>query len=688
MIKRLLVLFTALAGMSLITELLCAADAPGKLVLPKIYGDGMVLQREVPVRIVGKARPEARIDGELNGQKSLAIVDSKGEFVLEFTAMKAGGPYSLVLRSGPEETVTFKDVLIGEVWFCSGQSNMALPTIQCEPFCRMTPQEFMNAVTPDSNLRLFQTERALSPGFPKWDLAENSRWRISDANSVRNFSGYAYFFGENLREKLNVPVGLVNSSWGGTAIQSWIPDDAYFAAGREKEMSVIRLGRAYSEALAEGREPEAVKAQREWVQKYYAYNPDATKSAAGWKSEDLDDSDWEKGTKLKRPGIGWFRNTVEVPAELAGKELHIYLYVVINREETFFNGEKIGSYSLEKPSPVSSYMIPGRLVKPGKNLIAVRLSWFSGQGGGLWGNGEKFFIQARGASPLKLSDNWKVRQEFSIPQNELTPAPLGKDFMESAGVPGTLFNGMVNPWTKVPVRGVLWYQGCSNMQDPEDYFNLHKIWLKAWRDAWKQQDMPVIITQLAGYIRDTPDNPLPDDYWKSLSPSAASGVAAICEVQEAMLRFPKVGCVVSNDFGDQSNIHPKRKSELGRRAAMESMRLAYGYSGVTAGPRFKNMASENGKLRIFFSNAVGGLTTSKGDAPGNFAVAGGDGRFYWANAVLDGDSVVLSSQKVPAPVHARYAWENFAGNPNLRNREGFTAFPFRTDRPEYLIMEK
>jgi len=667
------------------------ADTPKKMTLSNVYGNHMVLQRQMPIRIEGATEPGQTVSVTLNGKNAKSVANASGNFTVVLPAMEAGGPYSLTLENNSGERLSLEDVLIGEVWFCSGQSNMSMPVYQCEPFCQMSGAEYVKAIPEDPGLRLFQVERAVSPGRPKKELNPKSKWRTMNANNARSFSGYAYFFGKELREKLNVPVGLINSSWGGTAIQPWIPDAEFYAAGRENDIKLLEIGRDYSDALAAGREAKSVKALREWVEKYYNYNPEATQNSKAWAKQDFDDSDWEKVIKLREPGIGWFRNTIDIPEAWVGKDLALFLYVVVQRDEVYFNGEKIGSFSLENPSAVSSYKVPGRLVKARENVIAVRVSWFVGPWGGLW-SGDKLFIRCpelRKIPPMIIpSTTWRMKQEFVIPRDVPTPQPMGKGALEGPGIPGTLFNGMVNAWTDVPIRGVLWYQGRSNVRDPEDYFHLHKRWISAWRKAWNDPDMPMIMTQLAGCLQDRPTNPFPKDQWKKIKPGQPSGAAAICEVQEHLLSFPNMGCVVANDMGEQSNLHPKRKKELGYRAAMEAMRLAYGYQGVTAGPRFKSMMKENGTLRLLFDNIGGGLTTSDGNGPTSFAIAGANGVFYWADARFDGNAIVLSAEQVSNPVHVRYAWSDFAGDANFINKDGFPAFPFRTDLPNYLKNKK
>lgn len=647
----------------------------------------MVLQRQMPIRIGGSTEPGQTVSATLNGKKATTVANASGDFTVVLPAMEAGGPYSLTLENTSGEQLVLEDVLIGEVWFCSGQSNMAMPVYRCEPFYQMSRAEFAKAIPEDPGLRLFQVERAVSPGRPKKELNSKSVWRTTNANNARSFSGYAYFFGKELRERLNVPVGVINSSWGGTSIQPWIPDAEFYAAGRENDIKILEIGRNYSDALAAGREPKSVKALREWVDKYYNYNPEATQKAEAWAEQGFDDSDWEQGVKLREPGMGWFRSTIDIPETWTEMDLTLFLYVVNQFDETYFNGEKIGSFSLENPSAVSSYNVPRRLVKVGENEIAVRVAWFVGPWGGLW-SGDKFFLSTRGQPKNQKiiipGNSWRMKQEFVLPPDMQTSQPMGKGALEGPGIPGTLFNGMVNAWADVSIRGVLWYQGRSNMNDSVDYFQLHKLWVSAWRKAWNQPDMPMIITQLAGCLQDRPTNPFPKDQWKEIKPGQASGASAICEVQESLLFFPNMGCVVANDLGEQSNLHPKRKKELGYRAAMEAMRLAYNYRGVTAGPRFKSMRQENGTLRLLFDNVGGGLTTSDGNGPTSFVIAGADGVFFWADARFDENTVVLSAEEVSDPVNARYAWSDFAGDANLQNKEGFPAFPFRSDLPNYL----
>jgi sialate O-acetylesterase len=656
-----------------------------------MFGNGMVLQRERPIRIFGTAAAGSRIEGELDGRRASATAGTRdGAFAVEFPSMKAGGPYQLALKDEKGAALTFNDVYIGEVWFCGGQSNMEMPASKCDPFRTMTAEDFKTAVGKDPQLRVFKTGRCVSPGMAQGDVA-NGSWRAADAEALKNFSGYGYFFGRRLREKTGVPVGLIDSSWGGTALQPWTPDAAFAASGRTNDMKFIEAARDYAKAHVEGRESATVTALREWKKKYRGWDPRATQAASGWAAPELDDTGWKAGRNGEKPGVAWFRNTLAFPPEWGGKDMELRLFVTLGDDEAFFNGEKVGAKSLEKPASVSTYRVPGRLVKAGHNVLAVRIARFSpdGTAPSLWGwMPGRLGMTSLGLPKeapnrsMDMPDTWKTKQEFAVPKEAITPEPLGIASLTGAGAATGLFNGMVAPWTALPIRGVLWHQGRSNAHNPKDYAKLLPFWLEGWRQAWRKPQMPVLFTNLAGWIHDS-NQPIPDSTWRDADPGAGSAAREIDTAMIAMLRLPHVGCVAGYDLGAANNLHPTDKEKLGERAAAVALHLVYKEPGTANGPRFREARREGDTLRVAFDTFGGGLATRDGNAPGGFAVAGKNGVFRRAAATISAvDTVTLRAADVPEPILVRYAWADWPGDANLTNRGGLPAFPFKTDGNE------
>ena len=659
--------------------------------LHKMFTSHMVLQRRTPVKISGTAEPGKTVAVSFCGKTVSAKADGRGEWLAEFPAMEAGGPYELTVTGrGGENTIRLADILVGEVWLCSGQSNMQMP-VKGGKFwqVRNCDEELRNADHP--RIRLYEVKRTVSPGKIRTET-DGSGWRACTPETVRLFSAVGYFFGRQLQKDLKVPVGLIHASWGGTPIEPWISGAAYERAGRN-EMEAIRFAQSPTAEQKERLRKTQEKIQKEmdrWTERFLQSDPVRSREAQAWKQPGYDDSDWpvrEKPAPFPDnvDGVGWYRRAVEIPAELAGRDVILHLGVVDDCDETFFNGELVGRTGTRTPgywNVQRVYPVPGKLVKAGRNVIAVRaIDHFSA--GGFSRPGALEFKDS--GRKISIAGNWKFKLEFAADPKKLGPRPVIPAHhlsMKHPSFPATLFNSMIAPWTRFPIRGVIWYQGCSNAGSA-DYYPLHKLLICDWRRQWNNPGMPFLLVQLAGFEKHTPVHRLPDDFWRKKAPAENVPYALTREIQAEMLKLPFTGMAVAMDAGDHSDIHPADKQTIGFRLAKEAGRVAYGSREVSQGPLFASMKAENGKIRVFFQNTGGGLTTSDGKAPGAFAVAGKDGKYVWADAVIDGDTVVVSSPRVKNPVNVRYAWVQYRGDVNLCNREGFAAPPFRSDKPEY-----
>ncbi len=659
--------------------------------LHRIFSSHMVLQRREPLRISGTAEASRCVLVHFNGKTQEATADKNGEWIAEFPAMEAGGPYELLVEGcDKSKIIRLDDILIGEVWLCSGQSNMQMP-VKGGRFwqVRNSDKEVKNANHPQ--LRLFEVKRIVSPGKILPDVPGGS-WQACTPESVRLFSAAAYFFGRQLQKDLGVPVGLIHASWGGTPIEPWISESAYEKANRH-EIEAIRFAKAPSPEQKERLRKSQEKVQREmdrWTERFLQSDPARSREAQAWKQPSYDDSAWS-ASKKPAPfpdnidGVGWYRHSVEIPPSLAGRDMILHLGVVDDCDETFFNGVQIGRTDTRTPGYWTAqrvYPIPGKLVKAGKNGIAVRaIDHFSG--GGFRSPG---YLEVKGSGEkISIAEGWKFKLEFAVDPKKIGPRPVlpaHHQNLKSPSFPATLFNSMIAPWTRYPIRGIIWYQGCSNAGSM-DYYPLHKLLIQDWRRQWNNPEMPFLLVQLAGFEKHTPVTRLPDDYWKKKAPMESVPYALTREIQAEMCNLPFTGMAVAMDVGDHSDIHPADKQTVGYRLAKEAERVAYHADHASQGPVYAGMKAEGGKIRVFFRNVGKGLTTKDGKAPGAFAIAGKDGRYVWADAVIDGDTVVVSSESVKEPVGVRYAWVQYRGDVNLCNRDGFPAVPFRSDKPEY-----
>lgn len=578
---------------------------------------------------------------------------------------------------------------------------MQMPVWSLGPFwsSRNGQEEAKRANYPE--IRLYNSTRVVSPGIERSAIT-GPGWLVCSPETVKDFSALGFYFGRQLFRDLKIPIGLIHSSWGGTRVEPWISKAGFESINRSAELAQIRTA---EDPQAINKEKARLKAMRDkadaafnaWYKKFHATYAAETKAAADWKNPEYDVSSW---TTVKVPGVidpeidgvVWFRRDVDLPASWADKDLRLSLGAIDDCDETFFNGVKVGGIGPDTPNywdHKRMYTVPGKLVKAGKNTIAIRvIDTFSN--GGFVSPANLIYVQC-GSDPAQrigLDGNWKSKLEFKVDPKKIgsRPTVTANYALSSSQFPATLYNSMIAPWTVYPIQGVIWYQGESNAGAYQDYMTLFPLLIKDWRAKWHNPTMPFVFVQLSAFERHTPRVRLVDDFWKNRQP-ADSNWAMLREVQTATLNVPNTGMAVSIDIGDHSDIHPADKQTLGYRVAREAERLAYDRKGVTAGPMYESMKIEGDKIRLGFTNVGQGLYV-KGKKLNCFAIAGKDGKFVWANARVEGNSVLVWADSVKHPVAVRYAWAGYPGEPNLYNLDGFPACPFRTDMPDYLLKKK
>lgn len=651
--------------------------------LHKVYSDHMVLQRDREIRISGTAEPGGEVSIEFAGEKRTATAGADGVWRALFPAMKAGGPHSMTV-SGKNAALKLEDILIGEVWVCSGQSNMAFTTRSA----RNAEAELAGAAN-QPKLRLLSVNRRISAGKIAPDV-ETMGWELCTPRSAAGFSAIGYFFGRDLARDLDIPVGMINSTWGGTPIESWISAAGYADAGlddlADRAAGLPKTG--YAEVLK-----TRGKALVEWEKKFFGDHADAVRAAAGWAKDPLPEPEkWKTVTVpanlssygIDRNGVFWLRKTVNIPEELAGKDLDLSLSTIDDCDEVFFNGEKVGATGIDTPqywSVLRHYPVPGRLVRAGANTVAVRVIDHAFDGG-IGGNARNLYL-GTGTTRIPLAgDDWKMRPEFLLEKD--FPVRPGAPTDPALYHPASLYNAMIAGLQRFPVRGILWYQGEGNTGNAKLYARTFPALIESWRKEWNDPGQIFIFAQLSSLEANAPRHqPLPADFYEKLQPRE-SNWAALRESQSSVLRLPNTGMAVTTDVGDPVDIHPTDKQTVARRMRMEALRLAYGRRDlVSSGPQYAGMKVEGNRIRVSFTGTGSGLV-ARGGALRRFAVAGKDGVFRWAKAEIDGDTVVVSSPEVPEPVAVRYAWDNNPIDANLFNREGFPASGFRSDRPDCL----
>ena len=683
--------FSLAAACAIVLLAGCTAVQNGdaeKFTVNNVYGSHMVLQRHKPIVIAGTALPGRSVKVTIGKNAVNAVAGKDGNWKAVLPELPAGGPYTVTVSGkGEANKVVFSDVLVGEVWFCSGQSNMAMPVAGRRFWCSANGhKEAAEAKYP--RIRIFQVSDTVSPGVEKRNAATSNGWEVCSPDTIGKFSACGYYFGRALHKELDVPVGLVDSSWGGTRIEPWISKAGFESGKRSSELESIKIAEASDvrKAMESVREASRIAGVK-WLKGFYkAYEKESAR-AADWKNSSIDTSSW-KSVSLSNQvcrdlGVFWFRKDIDVPAECAGKPLKVCLGAIDDVDESFFNGAKIGEVTVDDAGyweKVRIYTVPGKLVKAGKNTICVRVSNLHGAGGF---SGEAY-VQTCNGKKSAITGNWLMKTEFVASIKKVGERPSAVQAkLDNKQFPATLYNAMVNPWIVYPMRGFIWYQGCANAGNARDYMVLHPLLISDWRAKWGDDSMPFIFAQLAAFERHTPAKRLSMEYLKTLAPTE-HGFSALREVQAATLSVvPNTGMGVSIDIGDHSDIHPANKQDLAYRMAKEAMRIAYGYKGVTSGPAFKSVKFADGKARVSFTGTGSGLVV-RGGKLNCFSIAGKDGKFVWADAVLDGDTVVVSSAKVKEPVAVRYAWAPYPIDPNLYNKEGFPAIPFRSDKPDYI----
>lgn len=651
---RLLALLAA--GLSLLAPAFARAAEERPFVHP-LFSDGVVLQRDVAVPVWGWAAPGEAVTVEFAGQKLAATAGADGKWMAKLAAMKASAEPRVLAVSGAAagHKLRIANVVVGDVWLCSGQSNMEMGIGACN-----VPDEIAAADFPMIRLLTVQKKVAYEPV----DLITGSWAPCSPetvaANGWGGFSAAGYFFGRELHRAQEIPIGLIHSSWGGTICEAWTSAEglAPLADFNDRVASV----QAVAEQNRKG--PPGADAIEAW----YAKNDPGTQAGfdkadaddASWKTMELPKS-WEDAGLPNYDGLVWFRRTFDAPADWADKDLTLGLGPIDDIDTTYINGRKIGSKEIWNQERV--YRIPRGVVKAGRNVIAIRVLDTAGAGG-INGQPGQMRVGPAGdaSSSVPLAGAWKYKDTAPMSKVAGSPAVTQNN---NPNVCTVLYNGMIAPLLPFPIKGAIWYQGESNASRGYQYRSLLPAMIADWRARFGVGDFPFFIVSLANFMQQ-PGQPVDDDW------------AELREAQMLTARNGKnVGLAIAIDIGDAGDIHPKNKKEVGRRLALSAQALAYGRKIEFSGPWYQSMAVEGGKVRLAFDHAGSGLV-AKGDKLTGFAIAGEDRKFVWADAAIDGATVVVSSPAVPKPVAVRYAW---SANPvcNLYNGDGLPAVPFRTD---------
>ena len=647
---------------------MCEKNSKGGLRLASLFSDHAVLQRDVSVPVWGWTRPGVRVRVTLGPYTAETRSGDDGRFLARLPPMPAGGPYALEARApDPDARVCVTDVRVGEVWLCSGQSNMEWPV-------RETAFDPRTLTEADTRVRSLTVPRQALLGR-RSDVG--ACWQVATPQAVWDFSAVGFFFARRLARELDVAVGLVNASWGGTRIETWIGREELARHARTRDEVARYESTVFTNAYwnrAAPHEPDSPEA----LTPDYPRDPGNTGFGNGWADAESDDGawlsvttpgTWNRSGGPDTNGVFWFRRALEIPAEWAGKDLTLGLGAIDKQDITYFNGEQVGATGrgLEEQHwcVPRVYTVPGRWVKAGAATIAVRAYSFIYEGG-LIGPAERMTVgPADGsAKPIGLAGVWRMQCEhdFGRVKPMSFSIPFGPGNPQS---PYMLNDNMIQPLIPYAIRGATWYQGESNEDDGLAYGGMLRALIRDWRRAWGQGDFPFLTVQLANFRQ-----PLPyqaDSKW-----------VWIREVQLKSLQAANTGLAVAIDIGEVADIHPRNKQDVGLRLAQSALALAYGKPLVPSGPLYRDCVIEGDRLRLRFDHTGGGLV-ARGGALKTFAIAGADRKFVAAEARIEDDTVVVSSTSVSEPLAVRYAWADNPEGCNLYNREGLPASPFRTD---------
>lgn len=619
-----------------------AFSANAKISTPKFFSDNMVLQRDMPVKIWGKASKGENVTLEFNGQTLTTKADSNGKWEVELNAMKYGGPYTLSI-SGKDNSLTFRNVLIGDVWICSGQSNMEWPLNKTEN------AEVEIKQSANKNIRLLTVEKTIETE-EQYDI-KSGTWEECTSQTSALFSAVGYYFGKELEKDLHVPIGLIHTSWGGTDIQTWTSWDVMKQTDDYKKYAGKSIAKA-------------INFNPKNIEKYNVALTKDTGDKNKWYLPATNVKDWKTmsvpglwgGDYANEDGIIWFRKEINLPASAAGKSGILYLGMVDDADDTYINGQLVGqtnSYDAKRIYPVET-----GILKEGLNTIVAKVI-DTGGGGGIWGDEKEVYLEVNGQK-YPLAGEWLFK-----------PSTITSQFGVASYSPNAfaslLYNGMIKPLVNYGIKGAIWYQGENNAYEAYKYRTMFPEMIKDWRKQWGY-DFPFFWVQLANFmaVKDQPEE---------------SAWAELREAQNRTLSLPATGQAVITDIGDAADIHPQNKKDVGYRLALNALKVAYGKNIVASGPAYDSMTKSGDKIILKFKNAQG-LASRDDNKYGylkGFSIAGNDRKFVWAKAYVDGDKVVVFSDEVKEPVAVRYAWADNPDDNNLVNASGLLASPFRTD---------
>ena len=632
----------------------CAQPTPGQAVsasiakpLPfvsPVFGDNMVLQRGKPDTIWGWSDPGDAIRVRIGEHSASATAGADHRWQVSIQPPAPGGPYTVTITG--HQTVELHNVLVGDVWLCGGQSNMGLPL----RFTKNADDEIKAANYPE--IRFFTVGG--HPAYHHVDVIDGN-WLVVSPDTASWISAVGYYFARKVQQEIHVPIGLVIDAVGGTPAETWA------SAAALRPLHDFDIPFAELDRLKAENAPEYGNYVMHWYDRY------DTGQKNNWAASDLDDSTW-KSVSIPggfaevgvpdTPALVWFRREITLPDPLPPGRAMLYLGEIERMETVYINGKSVGGSAwVENPRiyPV------GAALKPGRNLIAIRILKTKPDGGFL-SKAEDLQLVLGDQSSIPLAGEWKAK----LSVDARPPQPLPISYENWPVMPTVLYEGMLAPIAPLSISGAIWYQGEQNSPRGYQYRKILAAMIADWRSLFGQGDFPFYIVSLPAFTKRSPV-PVDGDDWAETRESQAITAATV----------PNSCLAVTIDTGDPDNIHAKEKQPVGDRLALCALAKYYGKNVVYAGPTLESVERLPGSIRLHFAHTDGGLAV-KGDKLEEFSISGDDRKWAWADARIDGDTVIVSSPAVPNPTQVRYAWQS---NPaaTLFNGAGLPAAPFRTD---------
>lgn len=616
--------------------------------LPRLIGDGVILQRNTEIKIWGWASSNEKVKLTFKEKTYKTQADPYGNWKIMLPAQNAGGPYEMTFEASNE--IKIQDVLFGDIWICSGQSNMELPMERVKEKYGEVIKKSENA-----NIRQFLVADRYDFKKEQNDL-DSGNWISANPESVLNFSAVAYFFAKEIYEKNHVPIGLINTALGGSPVEAWMSEDA-----------LKKFPYAYEEAqkfkndeLIKQIETSDKKRSDDWYKELNDKDKGISDDKLKWSQPDIDESDWDimdvPGFWANQSignvnGVVWFRKEIEVPKSMVGKPAKLYMGRIVDQDFVYVNGELIGTTGYQYPP--RRYEVKPTILKEGKNTISIRVINNSGSGGFVL---DKPYYLAVGNDTIDLKGKWKYKLGTTM-------KPLdGPTFIRWK--PEGLYNGMISPLINFTIKGALWYQGESNTSNPSEYAKTFPALINDWRQKWNQGDFPFLFVQLPNFMEASPE-------------PRESNWAALRQAQLETLSLPNTGMAVAIDLGEWNDIHPLNKEAVSNRLALLARKIAYGeYKIDASSPMPLSAEFKSDKVIVSFKYVGSGLMIKNGTELKSFAISNDGVHFVWAKAKITGNTVAVWNENIANPTVVRYAWDNNPSDANLYTKEGLPSTPF------------